>query len=1385
MGKLLDGLRKLLTCTLGVDVPQGPGDSAGSPTVPMEVRESPNTKASGSPADNATADTVATSANTTIPADSSANQITISAQSAHDANQVAGTTDPADGTDIPGEAASSAPPSEDHVTKTVDSAVAADSPSRAAWGTHLAEDQITNLVLSDTMDQATDTPNSADDVDRADRAASGGPLLASSAGRNGWLMLKSALKSAAECCDMVLPVKAALSGIVGVMEMVDTVRDTEEDFHKIALRVEVVEELFRRYTSEYNSEDVLPPVIHQRFKRLSRELNLIKDSIEPKMKHSRMRRAIMVFGDAEFIKDMFEKLAEILETFHMDCNLNIERMTHDATARSLLAKLGHIPDAGIDSQTADECMPNTRVQVLEDVQGWVNAARGARIFWLNGMAGTGKSTIARSVCNILRAQNRLGGSFFCSRGTRDDVKRIIPTLAMSLADQNPVYRLALLEVLKKKPDAAYHRLDLQLQHLLEEPLLNAFSSKAAIPVLVIDALDECLDHDATKDMLLQLASPSRHIPVRLFVTSRPEQHIRALFNSAQPEWHSILRLHDIEEAIIESDIGLYITERLKRIRSSWEAEGYAFPPEWPSTQSITILTKQAGKLFVYASTVLKFISKTNPMERLEDLTRLGFVPEGSLTGPLDSMYSLIINNALDPRERTMAEISRTKELLAIILAIREPLSISVLSSLLKKQARAIRILLEPLHAVIYTPPQDDSGAVTTFHASFEDYLTTDGRAPENFRINVSDGHQALADACGKIMDSGALYFNIARCQTSYAPNSGQTLATISPILSYSCTHWPEHLVGATNVAALLPLFEAILTQKMLFWIETVTLVRGVRWVSHLLELTLTVNVELSQTFHELLHDARLLSIQCQEAIELSIPHLYLSALPTAPASSAIAQMFWPKFRNIPRVHRHVSDVQQQQEQPMSTSGHLGTAIRSVAFSPDATYIVSGSDNGTLRLWDARTGDEILKPLNGHTSGVTSVVFSLDGARIISGSKDRTVRLWDASTGNPILRPLEGHSSGVNSVAISPTGGYVISGSADRTICVWDVENGNTVVRLIGHTGSVTSLAFSPDGTRIASGSDDGTVRLWNTWTGEGILGPLEGHIGGITSVVFSPDGTRVISGSRDRTIRLWDTNTGNPILRPLKGHSGGINSVAISPQGCHVVSGSEDRTIRLWDASTGDVILGPLEGHTDTIWTVAFSPDGIHIASGSGDRTIRLWNTEVKGVDSSKKPEDQASGSPTAAFSPYNRQPVGKPSASTRSPPLDTMGSSSALASTSYRPLAIHRDRLRSESKFSSSIPSTPSTSNIDDSFALNALYDRASDMDPRDIFSFDSYAGWIVGPRGELVMWIPEEYWPGLWWPRNTLVIGPSRVTLDLSRFLHGRDWTFCYTELPFTTPS
>jgi WD40 repeat protein len=263
-------------------------------------------------------------------------------------------------------------------------------------------------------------------------------------------------------------------------------------------------------------------------------------------------------------------------------------------------------------------------------------------------------------------------------------------------------------------------------------------------------------------------------------------------------------------------------------------------------------------------------------------------------------------------------------------------------------------------------------------------------------------------------------------------------------------------------------------------------------------------VDESSKVHAFIHDARRFALHNRSIIEQAPLQVYCSALVFAPEKSIVRETFegcipsW--IQRKPRVEKHWNAMLQTLE------GHTGV-VTSVAFSLDGKQIVSGSNDKTVRRWDAATGQQLLPALEGHTKGVASVAFSLDSKQIVSGSYDKTVRRWNAATGQQLLPALEGHTSVVTSVAFSLDSKQIISGSWDTTVRRWDAATGQQLLpALEGHTKGVTSVAFSPDGKQIISGSWDTTVQRWDTATGQQLLPALEGHTNYITSVTFSPDG---------------------------------------------------------------------------------------------------------------------------------------------------------------------------------------------------------------------------------------------------------------------------------------
>jgi WD40 repeat protein/serine/threonine protein kinase len=301
-------------------------------------------------------------------------------------------------------------------------------------------------------------------------------------------------------------------------------------------------------------------------------------------------------------------------------------------------------------------------------------------------------------------------------------------------------------------------------------------------------------------------------------------------------------------------------------------------------------------------------------------------------------------------------------------------------------------------------------------------------------------------------------------------------------------------------------------------------------------------------------------------------------------------------------------------------GHTGEVF-AVAVSRDGKRIVSGSLDGTVKVWDPATGQNTRtlrrNTLPVNTGPVYSVALSTDGKRIVSGNWDTTgeaLTVWDADTGQKTWA-LEGTLSGTLSVAFSPDGKQIASSHLDGAVKVWDAAAGKHIRTLRGpsvgsrpnikgESKAVHGLTFTPDGKHVIGGDRDGTVTVWDVDTGKESRA-LKGHTGEVNSVAVSADGKRIVSGSADKTVVIWDADTGKAI-RTFKGHTGSVAGVALSADAQRIISGSQDGTVKVWDAVTGEV-LRTLVGHTAEVVGVTVSEDGQRIVSGSHDKTVKVW----------------------------------------------------------------------------------------------------------------------------------------------------------------------------------
>lgn len=461
-------------------------------------------------------------------------------------------------------------------------------------------------------------------------------------------------------------------------------------------------------------------------------------------------------------------------------------------------------DTGGDKR--NECLPGTRTDLLQRIWHWVHDIEDFRIFWLNGMAGTGKSTIADSAVIYARAQGVYGASFFCSRDftTASDIYMIIPTLVFELAHSLPHYSRHLAKALQASPYPSVDDLKEQLSDLLIAPL-EEMSKTHPLPhpyIIVIDALDECnfasTDQTTFIDLLLRHTDTFCRTRIKFFLTSRPIDEIRSVFVDEQTVRHHYREnLHDEPLEAVQYDISIFVQDALSKIT-----------PRITFTQEqIKVIAEKAGPLFIFASILCKFIAKSRyePQKRLDCIVaELTTATSGGVEAAqkgLDVLYQRIFQDAFEGENEEVQ--ARIRTVIGTILHLREPLSIINLALLLGPPysdnpiPEKLRDFLKDLHSVL-SISDDDGFPVRAFHASFEDHLTTPTRALHAFYIDRSVHHLQLAVYCFSVMEEHLIRDNICDLQPNmrYGKVSDlkeRRLRYIPEVLVYACRYWVDHL----------------------------------------------------------------------------------------------------------------------------------------------------------------------------------------------------------------------------------------------------------------------------------------------------------------------------------------------------------------------------------------------------------------------------------------------------------------------------------------------------------------------------------------------------------------------------------------------------------------
>lgn len=514
-----------------------------------------------------------------------------------------------------------------------------------------------------------------------------------------------------------------------------------------------------------------------------------------------------------------------------------------------LNKLPYAKGAMFNSYEDDHivCHRSTRVDLLHQIKDWAQQSNSKSVFWLNGMAGTGKSTISRTFAEWLTGQGRLGfvdlgASFFFKRGEGDrgSASRFFPTITRQLVQKIPELDTRVAEAITSDPFVFEKSLGEQFDKLIYQPLrtVNITTSSCLAFIVVVDALDECEKEPDIK-VILKLWSQLPQIStvcIKLFLTSRPDLPVRLEFKNMPDDVHQDLILHEVPRTTIQHDISAFLKDEFLEIRKKYNDDLPSSEPldtDWPGDKIIQDLVNMSVPLFIVAATVCRFVGEPNfiPEERLE--TILHFQKMGQLE-QMERTYLPVLTQLPATLSNTGDKKMLYQEFQVIvgsIVTLAEPLSKTSLAVLLNIRLETIALRLRPLHSILRVPV-DPETPIRTLHLSLGEFLLGDKVRHEPFGVDGPATHRKLFTKCLKLL-SGPDGLRENLCDLKYPGQPRQEVdptminERFLPVFQYACRYWVHHVQHSMASIHDDDKVHVFLRKHFLHWLEALSLMNRI------------------------------------------------------------------------------------------------------------------------------------------------------------------------------------------------------------------------------------------------------------------------------------------------------------------------------------------------------------------------------------------------------------------------------------------------------------------------------------------------------------------------------------------------------------------------------